>query len=207
VEKLIVSDWKSVYPASTTVSTTTTAPFPNIVDSVDLRSEFDNLVLGYGGETPIGQTFILRRMRRDSSNNLVPCICVDELTLEPMRDFPCPVCRGNGNLWDEESITGYKVVSVTPGGTNAEVNLPKSKPGIDSLPSVRFFFSYDADITIEDRIIEIELGADGTAVTPYNRIAAYELMLVRAMRADNGKIEYWICTGQKMGPDTLGEVG
>lgn len=201
-----MSDWKEVYPASATVTTPTTAPLPNVVDIVDLRREFDNLVLGYQGETPIGRPFILRRMRRDSSDNLIPCSCVHDLTQEPDRDFPCPYCQGSGNLWDEELITAYKVVASAPGGNNASSNFPKSEPGTMYLPAARFFVSYSVSPKRDDRIVEIELDDDGDAVTPYNRIAVFELMLVKAMRADNGKIEFWSCSGQTMGPKTQGSV-
>jgi hypothetical protein len=202
-----MSSWKELYPASTTLSTPTTAPLPNVVDVVDLRTEFNNLVLGYQGETPIGRSFILRRMRRDDSDNLVKCICVSDLTKEPDRDFPCPYCLGSGNLWDEELITAYSIISADPSGSSSSSkNYPKVDAGATYLPSARFFISYDVAPRKEDRIIEIEIDDDGEVVTPYNRVNIYELTLIRAMRADNGKIEFWACSGQKMGPETLGSV-
>jgi hypothetical protein len=158
-----MSDWKEVYPTSVSPSTDTTVPFPNIVSSVDLRTEFDNLI-------------------------------------------PCPYCLGNGFLWDEELIYAYKVVAAAPGGSNAAANFPKTEPGTMYLPAARFFLSYDANPKKDDRIVEIELDVNGDPVTPYNRIAVYEFMLVRAMRADNARIEFWACSGQKMGPETLGSV-
>jgi hypothetical protein len=202
-----MSSWDELFPSSTSVEESTTDPFPNIVDVVDLRQEFDNLVLGYQGETPIGRPFILRRMRRDSNDALIPCSCVDELTKEPDRDYPCPNCYGNGNLWDEELIYAYKVVAASPGGSNASANFPKMDPGTMYVPAARFFISYSVNPRREDRIIEIELDSSGSAVVPYNRTAIFEIMLVRDMRPDNAEIAYWICNGQKLGPETLGVVG
>lgn len=203
-----MSDWKEVYPSSTSVSTSTITPFPNVVDVVDLRSEFNNLILGYHGETPIGRSFILRRMRRDSSENLVPCICVDDLTQEPDRDlYVCPYCLGTGNLWDEELVTAYKVVASAPGGSNAAVNFPKARSGTLYIPAARFFLSYDVNPKKDDRIVEIETDSAGNPVIPYNRIAIFEFMLVKDMRSDNGQIDYWACSGQAMGPSTEGLVG
>ncbi len=201
-----MSNWKEVYPGSSTVAVSTIAPLPNIVDVVDLRREFDNLILGYQGETPISRPFILRRMRRDSSDNLVPCSCVSTLTDEPDRDFPCPYCGGNGNLWDEELIRAYKVVAAAPGGSNAASNFPKTEAGSFYVPAARFFVSYSINPKKDDRIIEIELDADGNAIVPYNRVFVFEFMLVKAMRGDNGKIEFWSCSGQTMGPATQGLV-
>ena len=201
-----MSDPNDLFPSSSSIAVSPTEPFPNVVDVVDLRQEFNNLVLGYQGETPIGRSFILRRMRRDSSDNLVLCICLDDLTKEPDRDFPCPYCLGVGYLFDEELITAYMTVSAAPSGSNAASNFPKTKSGTMYVPSARFFMSYDTNPTREDRIVELELDSEGDPVKPYNRVAIYELMLVRALRADNGRIEYWSCTGQKMGPKTQGLV-
>jgi hypothetical protein len=199
-----MSDWEDLFPSS--VATSVTEPIPNIVDVVDLRREFDNLVLGSHGETPIGRTFILRRMRRDSEDNLVPCICLDDFTKEPDRDSICPFCIGSGYLFDEELVTAYMVVSAAPSGSNAAANFPKMKPGTMYVPSARFFLSYDVNPRREDRIVELELDSEGNPVTPYNRVAIYEFMLIRALRADDGRIEYWTCTCQKMGPTTQGLV-
>ncbi len=202
-----MSLWKEVFPSIGNSATSTTAPLSNTVDVVDLRREFDSLVLGTYGETPIGRPFILRRMRRDSGNNLVSCSCVSEVTREPDRDYPCPFCLGSGTLWDEELITAYKVVASAPGGSNSASNYQKMPVGAMYSPAVRFFLSSTVVPTRDDRIVELELDAEGDIITPYNRIAIFELYLVRAMRADSGKIEYWICSGQTMGPKTQGFVG
>lgn len=145
-------------------------------------------------------------MRRDSSDNLIACSCVHGLTKEPDRDFPCPYCYGSGWLFDEELVTAYMVVASAPGGSNAASNFPKMASGTMYVPAARFFLSYDVNPKKDDRIVEIELDSAGDPVTPYNRIAVYEFMLVRAMRADNAKIEFWACSSQKMGPETQGSV-
>lgn len=202
-----MGDWTDLYPSRVSVTTGPTAPIQNSLESVNLRTEFDALIYGNSGESPIGQTFILRRMRRDSSDTLVPCVCLDELTQEPDRDYPCPYCSGRGFLWDEELITGYKVIAASPGGSNAEVNMQKTPAGKMYVPAARIYFSYDIDLTIDDRIVEVELDAAGDAVTPYNRLVIYELSLVRAMRADNAAIAFWVANCQTMGPETQGLVG
>lgn len=202
-----MADWMNMFPSSTDVETSTTAPITRSINDLDIRNEFDSLVLGQAGETPIGQTFIFRRMRRDDDGEMTRCVCVDTVTLEPDRDFPCPYCYGTGFLFDEELITGYKVIAAAPGGSNAAANLPKTEVGHMYVPAIRFFLSYDAGPTRNDRIIEVEMDAAGDAVQPYSRLAIYEFQLVRAMRGDNGKIEFWVCSGQRLGPETLGAVG
>ena len=199
--------WKDLYPSRSSVSLPVTSPVTANTVALNLREEFRALVEGRGGEVPIGQPLILRRMRRDSAGGLVPCSCVDPVTHEPQRDFPCALCQGRGYLWDEVLVTGYKIIVAAPAASNASVNLRKEEAGHLYLPAARFFFPYDVTVTRDDRVVEIELDADGNAVVPYNRLAIYELTLVRALRGDNGKIEYWACTGQKLGPETHGTVG
>ena len=202
-----MSDWKNMFPTGVSITRTTTAPIVRAISNLDLRAEFISLMFGRSGETPIGQTYIFRRMRRDSNEDLVPCVCLDPTTKEANRDFPCPYCVGVGFLWDEEFITGYKVVASAPGGSNAAANLPKSEVGHIYLPAIRFFFPYDLNPERNDRIIEVDLDSEGDLVVPYKRTGIYEIQLVRAMRSDNSKIEFWICSTQKLGPETLGTVG
>ena len=146
-------------------------------------------------------------MRRDDSDDKVPCSCVSDLTLEPDRDYPCSFCSGRVFLWDEELVLAYKVVAAAPGGSNAAANFPKAPPGTLYLPSARFFLAYSINPRKDDRLVEIELDSEGDPVTPYNRTAVYEFMLVRAMRSGNARIEFWVCNGQVMGPETQGLVG
>jgi len=201
-----MSDWSDLFPLNYSRDNSLD-PFPNIVDLVDLRREFNNLVLGSNGETPIGKPYILRRMRRDSEGSLVPCICVHPLTKEADRDYPCSICLGSGNLWDEELIHLYEVVASAPGGSNSSDNFHKMNVGTASLPASRFFLPYNLHPKRDDRLVELELDLDGNPTIPYIRIAIYELMLVRAMRSDSGKVDFWVCSGQKMGPSTKGYVG
>ena len=200
-----MSNWQDLYPSVAGLISTTT-PIQNTVDVVDLRREFNNLVLGTEGETPIGKPFILRRMRRTTAGKLVPCSCIDSLTKEPDRDFLCPYCLGAGNLWDEELITGYEVVASAPGGSNASDNYEKTQTGAMYLPASRFFLPYNIAPVRDDRIVTLELDANGRTIIPYIRVAVFELMLVRPLRSDNGKIDFWVCNGQKMGPLTHGSV-
>jgi hypothetical protein len=201
-----MGDWTNLFPSTTVISASPIAPVETATSTVDLRHEFDNLVLGGVGEPPIGQTFILRRMRRDSSGDMQPCFCVDDISHEPDRDFPCRTCFGSGWLWDEELVTGYKMVASPPAGSNASSNFQKIEAGTTYLPSIKFFLPYDTDLTRDDRILELELDVDGDPVEPYNRIAVYEVMLVRAMRSNYGKIAFWVCNTQKMGPPTQGSI-
>jgi len=203
----MAADWDNLYPSQRNTSTLSTLESGTGGNNINLRTEFLNLIYGRGGDDPIGQPFILRRMRRDSAGELVPCICVDEVTREPDRDFPCTFCLGAGNLWDEEIITGYKTIAASPGGSNSAANYPKHLGGTIELPASRFFLPHDVEPTRPDRIVLIQLDLDGNPVQPMVRTDIYELFLVRALREENAEVAYWICSGQKMGPDTHGYVG
>jgi len=199
--------WNSTYPSVVNTSTLSTLSSGTGGNNINLRQEFLDLIYGTGGDDPIGQNFLLRRMRRDDDGELVPCICVDEVTQEPDRDFPCPYCLGAGNLWDEEVIVGYKSIAASPGGGNSAANFPKHEGGTMSVPAVRFFLPHTIEPTREDRIIIIKLDLEGNPVHPIERTSLYELFLVRAMREENAQVAYWICSGNKMGPETYGYVG
>ena len=141
-----MSEWKNLFLDTTSLSTDITAPLPNIVDVVNLRDEFNNLVLGTEGETPISRPFILRRMRRDNDDQMIPCSCLDSLTREPDRDYLCPYCQGRGYLWDEELISAYMMLAAVPTGSNAAVNLPKREMGLSYSPAAKFFLPYNIKI-------------------------------------------------------------
>ena len=186
-----MSSYKNLFPGSTTIL----GRFPthtSDASEIDLRAEMSDILYGTDGSVPKGQYFILRRMRTDSGGDLVPCECVDAVTREPDIDYPCPFCRGEGYLWDEEVVTGYKV-NVSSISSSRAFDLVKETFGVLSLPAIVFYFDYLTEPSIRDKIITIELGLDGTPVEPPNRLVSYEINLLRDMRSDRGRVEYWAC--------------
>jgi hypothetical protein len=185
-----MSSYKNLFPGVT--SEITTAPIAAGTDGISLRDEMISILTGTGGEIPYGQNFILRRMRTDSNGDLIECECVDSITKEPDIDYPCTSCRSEGYLWDEELVTGYKV-SVSSQSSARTVELVKSQFGVLELPAIVFYFAYLTEPTIKDRIVVIELDLEGVPVLPYNRLASYEINLLRDLRGENGRVEYWAC--------------
>jgi hypothetical protein len=171
---------------------------------VSLRTEFDSLLLGQSGETPIGQATILRRVRRNADDTPLQCACRDAVSMEPAVDYGCVYCLGVGYLFDEELVTSYKVVVTSLGESSVGSSLKKSVEGESYLPAARFYLQSSVMPYRYDQIVEVELGEDGSPVLPYNRTASYEIVLVRDMRGDYGRIEYWVCTAQRVGPRTVG---
>lgn len=200
-----MSDWKDLFPSTREEGLSLISPVEGL-STLDLRDEFNRLILGGGDWDPIGQPFILRRMRRNSDNSLVQCYCSDNIFHESDQDFFCPSCFGAGYLFDEELIYGYKVVAASPSGTNASINYSKLPAGTVRLDAIRFFLPYDVYPSDEDKLIEIKLNDDGTPFLPYHRLGIYELMLNREMRGIYGKLEFWVCNGQKIDILTQGSV-
>lgn len=182
--------FKDLYPGGDL--SVTTSPVPADLGTISLRDEMISLLTGADGEISKGQSFILRRARRDSSGNLTECACVDTLTQEASIDYKCEYCYGQKYLFDEELVTGYKV-NVSAVSASRAFDIVKSMFGSLELPAMVFYFAYDVEPTIEDKIIQIELDLEGDPVIPYNRRFLYEINMLRDLRADRGRVEYWAC--------------
>jgi len=143
----------------------------------DLRKELKNTFKGHYPEVSKAQKALFRKMRRDASGNLIKCSCVDPVTDEPDRDFFCPICHGEGYLWDETYIDVYKV--------------DQRNEVIYKAPIMVFYCISSIDITTKDRIIELVLTEDGEVATPFKRKARFKIKQAIDYRADNGRLEYW----------------
>ncbi len=158
----------------------------------DMRSEFNRTMDGFFPEIAKGQIAVLRKMRRDSSNNLVACPCVDPLTREPDKDTFCPICHSEGYLWDETFIDTYKVVIKSDVG-NAQKEAFFG-PGIMNVPIVSFFTKSSISVTTKDKIVELLRDEEGEPIKPYSRIHVYNITSAIDLRADNGRLEYYKLT-------------
>ena len=185
-----MSSYKNLFPGLTSLPART--PVTTSTSEISLRDELNDILHGTKGSVPKGQTFLLRRMRRDSSNNLISCHCVDVLTLEGDQDYFCGECLGESRLWDEEVVIGYKA-SISSSKNSRGEELSKESPGLLSLPAYTFYFEYLTDLTLEDRIILIKLDLEGNPIVPYDRISKFEISLVEDIRSDRGRVEYWAC--------------
>jgi hypothetical protein len=138
---------------------------------LNLREELHRTLYGALDEVAKGRVGMLRKMRRDEDGKLVSCACRDQVTEEPDRDYYCKTCLGEGYLWDEQQVVYYK-------------NDEGSEDGS------MFFFEYNEDISLIDRIIELDLSDEGDPANPPVRHKIYEIVKVDRLRADNGRIEF-----------------
>jgi hypothetical protein len=155
-----------------------------------MRQELINLLDGRYPEIAKAQTGLLRRIRRDSDDNKIECPCVDTITKEPDKDRYC-ICLGSGYFWDEEEIEFYKMIDTSSYSTANTTRKAVSDIGFINIPLIIFYVKYNADITEDDKIVELFLDEEGSAILPRKRKAIYSIEHAWDFRCDGGKLEYW----------------
>jgi len=155
----------------------------------DMRQEFINTLDGSFPEEAKAQSGLIRAMRRDSDGALIPCGCVDNITNEPDKDRFCPICFGEGNMWDETEITLYRTLEDSDVDNATRHTL--KEPGLINVPLVVFYIRYSTSITEDDKVIELVLGEDGTPEEPQQRRSVYRVNTAWDYRSDGGRLEYW----------------
>lgn len=158
----------------------------------DLRKEMHNTMYGGYPEIAKGQQHIFRKIRRDAVGAVIKCPCVDRVTGEPDKDIYCPICMGEGNLWDEEWLTAYKVLLRADVGNASRESL--LTPGYINIPMSMFFTEEPKDFTTDDRIIELLRDHEGVPIKPYKRVYVYRIDAAIDLRSDDGRLEYWKLT-------------
>jgi hypothetical protein len=156
---------------------------------VDLRKELDNMFHGTALEIPKARQVMLRRMRTDSEGVLVPAPSVDPLTKEPDLDIIDPYSLGESYLWDEELVDCRKMFHGSDSSFASRIKF--MSPGQLNVQSILFFFQYDVEPKLRDRIIEIQLDLDGDIVVPITRTKVYRPQTIIDYRSDFGRLEYW----------------
>lgn len=155
---------------------------------IDLRAELINTIYGSGQEIAKGQRGLIRLFRRDVSGNLIPCACVSPVTQEPDKDTKCPVCLGEGNLWDEQLIDFYSADLMGDAALAVTTQFPHSTI-IGSLKT--FYIPSTFTLTGQDKIVLLMLDREGSAVIPLRRRSIFTIATLRDLRLDNARLEFW----------------
>ncbi len=182
----------------------------------DMRAEFNATLDGEFPEIAKGQTQVLRKMKRTPTDTaadnpklvkilrgrkqmrdyfvpeegyLVPCECIDEVTKEPDVDHFCPICQGEGFIWDEIFIETYKRILRSDVGLSTKEDV--IEPGLTNIPLVIFYTRSSVSITKADKVVELWTDTEGNPIRPFRREAIYRIGTPIDLRSDNGRLEYW----------------
>lgn len=163
-------------------------PYPHRTE-IDLREEFNNMFDGIYPEIAKAQPYLLRKFRRNEYQERLACSCVDSLTQEPDRDVFCPICHGEGFLWDEVLIQVYRKSTV--GAGTGPLQDQMKQLGVQNIDLYSFWFKSHLDVTNQDKIVTVELDAGGNFREPLHRQELWRIGLLLDLRSDNGRLEFW----------------
>ena len=163
-----------------------TNPYTNLYPTttsgkeINLRTEMYRTLYGSTDEEAKGREGLLRRMRKDANGHLIRCVCRDDVTDEPDKDYYCRYCLGMGYYWDEVKIVYYR----------NDDSFRKRERKNQEFEGDDFFLEYDTVITTEDYIVTVNLDNDGTPSTPITRAKMFKILSSDPFRSDSGRIEF-----------------
>jgi hypothetical protein len=175
---------KDIYAAGSTRR----GPYPFRTE-IDLRQEFNNMFDGVFPEMAKAQNHILRKYRRNYANERLPCACLDKITQEPDRDVFCPICHGDGYLWDEVPIQIYRKSAVGAGTGPLQDQLKAA--GILNIDLYSFWFKSSVPVTLQDKLVTMALDEAGSLAEPLHREELWRIGLLLDLRSDDGRLEFW----------------
>lgn len=153
---------------------------PNTTE-LDLREELRQTLYGSTEEVPKGRVGLLRKMRRDSSGNLIRCTCRNELSDKPSTDSYCRYCHGMGFYWDERQITYFL----------SDAAYRKQATADKEYNSNLIYVEYNVEVTDSDYIISIRTDRDGNVIIPVERLVFYKIAKAIPFKSDFGRIEFF----------------
>ena len=164
---------------------------------LDLREEMNRFMFGANDEIAKGALYILRVMRRNDgveyptlSTDLERCDCTERnYQKEPDKEYPCEICDGEGYLFDDKIVPGYK-------SSRFEYqDIEKYKSWGKNTVSMSFFYiEYPYPVSRFDKVIEPIIDIDGHIVTPVKIHHRHNIHMAERFRSDFGRTEYWRCS-------------
>ena len=160
---------------------------------INVRKEVNNFLFGASDEIAKGGIFVVRRMRRQSgvlypsaTSDLQQCECALGLTREPNKEYGCDKCDGEGFIFDEEIVTGYKTNRFEYQDVERYRPWGKESHGISF-----FYIEYHKDLTKYDKIIEPIIDLNGNVGSPLKKLTQHNIHMAERFRSDKGRTEYW----------------
>lgn len=155
-------------------------------EHLDLRKELQAIFYGSAINPPEAHPVVVRFMKRDSASKTVRCkFSTSAYAKQNIHSPTCPVCLGEGSLWDEKFVWTYRTQ------TRSDLMAQYAYESGDVLKEIyTYFFEYDVPITLDDTIIEVRVNSDGTIIEPVTEEKRFKPIHVQTVKADYGRVEF-----------------
>ena len=152
---------------------------------VDLRQEFNDLVLGKGSYLGMGIIMMHRIMDR----NGVRCLCWNE---NRGSSSNCKYCKGESYAWTEEWVRGYFTQTFGRSLTGATIANELRSAGIFDKDKAMMYLPYTATPATGDSLFRIRLDSEGKPYYPIERVEKWRCVNVEDRRQENGELAFWL---------------
>jgi hypothetical protein len=153
--------------------------------TINLRDEFNKLVLGHGSTPGLG----IYMMHRILDRGKVRCACWDQ---NRGSSSHCKFCKGESYSWSEVWVRGYFTQTYGRSLTAAtQVNELRQAGQFDHDKAIMYL---PADSTPEtgDAMFRIRLDMNGKPYYPVERVEKWRCVNVEDRRQENGEVAFWL---------------
>ena len=158
---------------------------------VDLRKEFNDLVLGKGSYTGIGVFMMHRIMDRTGAR----CPCWNQTRGS---SSSCRYCKGESFAWTETWVRGWFTQTYGRALTAATVANELLPPGIFDKDKALMYLPHTADPKTGDALFRIRMDSDGKPYYPIERTEKWRCVNVEDRRQENGELAFWLCLCERV---------
>jgi len=152
---------------------------------VDLRKEFNDLVLGHGTYTGIGVFMLHRLMDRAGTR----CLCWNQ---NRGSSTNCKYCKGESFQWTEQWVRGYFTQTFGRALTAATVANELLLPGIFDKDKAMMYLPHTATPETGDSMFRIRMDSEGKPYYPIERTEKWRCVNVEDRRQENGELAFWL---------------
>jgi hypothetical protein len=153
--------------------------------AINLREEFNQVVLGCRGDPGIGQFMVLRSLSRSG----IRCPCWDETRGSSSN---CKYCKGESLSWTEKWVRGHFTQTYGRSLVAASQTLDLKVEGIFNLDKALIYLPFDAEPAIGDSLFRIKITVDGKPYYPIERIEKWRAVHVEDRRQEGGIVAFWL---------------
>lgn len=155
------------------------------VQGIDLRSEFNELVLGTSSSPGLG----IYMMHRILDRGKVRCACWNQ---NRGSSSHCKFCKGESFSWSEIWVRGYFTQTYGRSLTAAtQVNELRQAGQFDHDKCIIYLPAVYTPET-GDAMFRIRLDVDGKPYYPFERVEKWRMVNVEDRRQENGEVAFWL---------------